>query len=183
VAIPDARSPAEQSLLRRSMVTCHNTLHFGRPISTTPGKESSSMRRPFAISSAVFVLLALITALALHTPASLGQNLGPFQYVAAADAATKGAPAPTPAAFDSQILANAQRMIDEGRRIFRFDTFGSELFWGDQLRLHEALATVTPRAALGLGLKVERQPFQRPWWISCAPARLISMIRPSPPTC
>src|SRR5688500_15240974 len=119
------------------MVTCHITLHFGRPISTTPGKESSSMRRPFALGSAAFVLLALITALALYAPATRGQSQGPFNYVALADS-TKGAPAPTPTtSFDSQILANAQQMIDEGRRIFRFDTFGSELFWGDQLRLHE----------------------------------------------
>lgn len=30
-------------------------------------------------------------------------------------------------------------MLDEGRRIFRFDTFGSEEFWGGKLRLHEAI--------------------------------------------
>jgi hypothetical protein len=49
----------------------------------------------------------------------------------------------------------AARMIDEGRHTFRYDTFGDEAFWGGTLRLHEALATVTPRAALGLGLKVD----------------------------
>ena len=30
-------------------------------------------------------------------------------------------------------------MLDEGRRTFRFDTFGDEAFWGDVLRLHEAI--------------------------------------------
>ena len=30
-------------------------------------------------------------------------------------------------------------MLDEGRRIFRFDTFGSEDFWGGKLGLHEAI--------------------------------------------
>ena len=33
-----------------------------------------------------------------------------------------------------------QRMLEEGKQIFRFDTFGSEDFWGGKLRLHEALA-------------------------------------------
>ena len=31
-------------------------------------------------------------------------------------------------------------MLDEGRRTFRFDTFGDEAFWGGTLRLHEAIA-------------------------------------------
>src|SRR5690606_13177149 len=34
----------------------------------------------------------------------------------------------------------AVRMVQEGRQIFRHDTFGSEAFWGDTLRLHEAIA-------------------------------------------
>ncbi len=34
---------------------------------------------------------------------------------------------------------NAERMIRDGRRIFRFDTFGDEAFWGDTLQLHEAI--------------------------------------------
>src|SRR5439155_14075896 len=32
---------------------------------------------------------------------------------------------------------------------------GDEAFWGGQLRLHEAIATITPRQALDLGLKVD----------------------------
>jgi hypothetical protein len=58
-------------------------------------------------------------------------------------------------AFDQQILQNASEMIKEGRRTFRFDTFGDQAFWGDTLRLHQAIATVAPRTALGLGLKVD----------------------------
>src|SRR5512140_2467175 len=55
-------------------------------------------------------------------------------------------------------------MLEDGRRIFRSDTFGSEAFWGGALRLHEAIAGdknggvgpgVTPRQALQLGLKVD----------------------------
>src|SRR5262249_40532105 len=41
--------------------------------------------------------------------------------------------------FDDQISANVQRMIAEGRKTFRFDTFGDEAFWGDMLKLHQAI--------------------------------------------
>ena len=47
------------------------------------------------------------------------------------------------------------RLVAEGRQTFRFDTFGDEVFWGDTLRLHEALAQTTPRQALELGLKID----------------------------
>ena len=50
---------------------------------------------------------------------------------------------------------NSRQLIEQGRQIFRFDTFGDEGFWGDQLHLHEAIATLTPRQVLDLGLKVD----------------------------
>ena len=59
------------------------------------------------------------------------------------------------APFDRVITDNASTQLDQGRQIFRFDTFGDEDFWGGLLRLHEAIATVTPRTALGVGLKVD----------------------------
>jgi hypothetical protein len=66
--------------------------------------------------------------------------------------------------FDDQITANAERMMEEGRQTFRFDTFGDEAFWGDLLKLHQAIegaslggvgSGLTPTAALGIGLKVD----------------------------
>src|SRR5215204_4532314 len=36
--------------------------------------------------------------------------------------------------------ANANRLLVEGRRVFRFDTFGSEAVWGGVLGLHKAIA-------------------------------------------
>ena len=58
-------------------------------------------------------------------------------------------PGPTVAPADGKLL-------DEGRKTFRFDTFGDEAKWTDQLRLHEAVAAaVTPAVALGVGLKVD----------------------------
>jgi hypothetical protein len=66
---------------------------------------------------------------------------------------------------DSDPVAdNATRLIEEGRQIFRFDTFGDEVFWGDTLKLHQAVAGeanggvgsgLTPNMALTLGLKVD----------------------------
>jgi hypothetical protein len=61
---------------------------------------------------------------------------------------------------------SALAMIAEGRRTFRYETFGDEAFWGGQLRLHEAIAGqanggagsgVSPKAALSVGLKVDAE--------------------------
>jgi mono/diheme cytochrome c family protein len=48
----------------------------------------------------------------------------------------------------------AQRS-SEGQQIFRFDTFGDEQLWTTVLRMPEALATVDPKTALSVGLKVD----------------------------
>jgi mono/diheme cytochrome c family protein len=65
---------------------------------------------------------------------------------------------------DRDIAAHARRLVEEGRRIFRFDTFGSEAFFGDALQLHRAIAGarngglgpgVSPKTALAAGLKVD----------------------------
>jgi hypothetical protein len=66
--------------------------------------------------------------------------------------------------FQHQIEENAKKMLEDGKKIFRFDTFGSEDFWGGKLRLHEAVAGdkhggvgpgLTARQALQAGLKVD----------------------------
>jgi hypothetical protein len=59
--------------------------------------------------------------------------------------------------YDDAIRHNAMHMVEEGKKTFRFDTFGSEDFWGGKLRLHESLAGVSPKAALALGLKVDSE--------------------------
>jgi mono/diheme cytochrome c family protein len=47
-------------------------------------------------------------------------------------------------------------LVAEGKTIFRFDTFGNEVFWTDTARLHEVLrASVSPNLALQVGLKVD----------------------------
>src|ERR1700687_4035477 len=66
--------------------------------------------------------------------------------------------------FDEVISKHAQQMMENGKQIFRFDTFGSEAFWGDALQLHKAIAGaknggvgpgVSPKTALSVGLKVD----------------------------
>ena len=78
---------------------------------------------------------------------------------------------------DHQTDAHARRMIAEGRQVFRFDTFGSEAFFGDALQLHQAIAGeknggvgagVSPKTALAVGLKVD---------VDALPAALVAQIR------
>lgn len=66
--------------------------------------------------------------------------------------------------FNQNIQNNAQQMMNEGRKIFRYDTFGDEAFWGGTLKLHQAIAGeknggvgpgVSPKTALSVGLKVD----------------------------
>ncbi|HEX3032881.1 MAG TPA: hypothetical protein VHS59_11710, partial [Bacillota bacterium] len=54
--------------------------------------------------------------------------------------------------------------LKEGEKIFRYDTFGDEQFWGGALNLHQAIKGqklggvgpgVSPQTALSLGLKVD----------------------------
>src|SRR3989442_14240814 len=54
---------------------------------------------------------------------------------------------PRGAPFDRVITENARAQVEQGRQIFRFDTFGDEEFWGDLLRLHEAIERVSPQTA------------------------------------
>ncbi|WFU90268.1 c-type cytochrome (plasmid) [Rhizobium sp. CC1099] len=66
--------------------------------------------------------------------------------------------------FDAAATEQARRYLEEGRETFRYDTFGSEDFWGGKLKLHEAIAGeklggkgpgLSPKKALELGLKVD----------------------------
>jgi mono/diheme cytochrome c family protein len=53
-------------------------------------------------------------------------------------------------------VAGAKKKNLNGQEIFRFDTFGDEQLWTDQLRMHEVIeSSIDPLTALGLGLKVD----------------------------
>jgi hypothetical protein len=77
----------------------------------------------------------------------------------------------------SQRDAAAQALVGEGKQIFRFDTFGDEVYWGDKLKLHQAIqgskfggvgAGVSPKTALAVGLKVD---------MDALPASLVQQIQ------
>src|SRR3954471_20069185 len=61
-------------------------------------------------------------------------------------------------------VARADRLIAQGRNVFRYDTFGDQAVWGGVLGLHKAIEGaklggvgpgVSPKTALALGLKVD----------------------------
>ena len=62
------------------------------------------------------------------------------------------------------VPTNAANLVAQGRHVFRFETFGDQAFWGDQLHLHQAIegskfggigVGVSPNTALSVGLKVD----------------------------
>lgn len=69
-----------------------------------------------------------------------------------------------PAGWNSSINENSKEMMDKGKAVFRFETFGDEVFWTDKLQLHKAIADskhgglgagLAPKDALAVGLKVD----------------------------
>jgi hypothetical protein len=77
------------------------------------------------------------------------------------DSAERASPA---RGSDSAVLDHARKAMEEGKTTFRFDTFGDEAFWGDTLKLNQAIAGaanggvgegLTPKEALAVGLKVD----------------------------
>lgn len=67
------------------------------------------------------------------------------------------------------VRQDAKRLIREGKETFRYDTLGSESFWGGALRLHETIMGselggigpgLSARAALDLGLKIDEDALQ-----------------------
>ena len=87
--------------------------------------------------SLVFVVILTSVALAVFFA---------FRGSAEVVAASRG-PAQN-AGFDRTISDSNQHLINDGREIFRYDTFGDEAFWGDTLKLHQAIAGDRLRIAL-----------------------------------
>jgi len=57
------------------------------------------------------------------------------------------------------VIGKAQSGSDDsgfdGKRIFRYDTFGDEQLWTETLQMQKAIAQVSPATALSVGLKVD----------------------------
>jgi hypothetical protein len=85
-------------------------------------------------------------------------------YGAFRSASSQAAPTAVAASPDARLLA-------DGRRIFRYDTFGDQAFWGGGLQLHRAIEGkalggvgpgVSPKTALSVGLKVDATKIPKP---------------------
>jgi hypothetical protein len=107
------------------------------------------LKKSFNVFIFIVVVLAL-TGIFTVTRSGAQQNLRQLVI-----------PAPV---FEEQIQTTDKEKFEDGRQTFRFDTFGDEAFWGDQLKLHKAIEGsklggvgpgLSPLAALSLGLKVD----------------------------
>ena len=59
---------------------------------------------------------------------------------------------------DDDRAAEQAALVEQGKQIFRHDTFGDEAHWTDTLRMHEVIAAaVDPVTALSVGLKVDAE--------------------------
>src|SRR5215510_13368884 len=94
---------------------------------------------PLLIMSGI-ILFVVSMALMQCTSSTTGKEQAPI----------KDSPDPT--------ASNADKMLEEGRQIFRFETFGDEAYWTDALQLNKAIAGeknggvgggLSPKAALG----------------------------------
>jgi mono/diheme cytochrome c family protein len=69
----------------------------------------------------------------------------------------------------------------EGMEIFRFDTFGNEAFWTDDLHMNEVIQTsVSPVTALSVGLKVDSEKLPAGLLASAdlnSPATTVELLR------
>ena len=81
----------------------------------------------------------------------LAAGIGAVVAMAASCGGSDYDPAADPAAEQAAL-------VEQGKQIFRFDTFGDEIQWTDTLRLHEVIRTsVDPTTALSVGLKVDSE--------------------------
>src|SRR5436309_7894431 len=101
--------------------------------------------------------IAIVAVLGLVVGVAAGYGKFPASLIARAQA-------PPTTAYDQGVSQNMQQLFEEGRRVFRFDTFGDEAYWSDTLQMHRVIAGaknggigagVSPKTALSVGLKVD----------------------------
>jgi mono/diheme cytochrome c family protein len=124
--------------------------------------DASSGRLALAITgSALIACIAMLIATSVQAaPPAAAPERGAVVLPASNDGSHSAA-----ATGNRQAIAdNSKRLLNEGRSVFRFETFGDEAWWTDTLRLHEAIegknhggvgAGVSPATALSVGLKVD----------------------------
>jgi len=85
-----------------------------------------------------------------HRSVVVGLSLGVLVAVwALALTRASSAQVASPTSVEPIVADNARRMLEEGRRVFRYETFGDEAYWGDTLKLHRAIAGAKLGGRLG----------------------------------
>jgi len=115
------------------------------------------------------IVMALV-GLGIGVTWAVGGGCSPNNTTANSGQAQGQMPCPSASSKDGGTVAStpppagSAALLAQGEQTFRFDTFGDEAFWGDTIKLHQAIEGsanggvgpgVSPTAALGLGLKVD----------------------------
>src|SRR5690606_19480355 len=97
------------------------------------------MKKDFMIST---LLLAVIVILSIFSCNNDDDDIG---YLAPGEGSLNLPP------LDPQL-------VQQGKQVFRYDTFGDETFWTDVLQMNQVIeAAVSPNTALAVGLKVDAE--------------------------
>ena len=138
-----------------------------RLVTPMPEKPSSNVEggsRPSRVGARARIVRRVKLTLVLVT---IGAVL--FTLTGRSDAHRGDSEPPDGKAFaqdGKQVDAAALAMVEDGKQIFRYDTFGDEAYWGDKLKLHQAIQGekfggvgpgVSPKTALAVGLKVDME--------------------------
>ena len=145
-------SPNEDSF---QLEKCETTK--GKAMKTNHCRMGVMRKRLVSVAAATWsmVLLGLVSAYVLR----------------AAPGPANPPPPPNPPPEANSPEQNALSKVREGRNIFRYDTFGDQAFWGDTLKLHQAIEGanlggvgpgVSPGTALAVGLKVDVDALPEP---------------------
>ena len=137
----------------------------GEGVQSQPGRRAR--RRSLGVLGALAVggvAVLLIQSLTGSPSTVAGANADATVAPTAASAGQVALSDTSSADTTHEEAAAHEKLLAEGKQTFRFDTFGSEKFWGDGLNLDAAIAGeanggvgpgVSPKTALAVGLKVD----------------------------
>ena len=132
--------------------------------------ESAELKSKAKVTGERKTILPKIIALLLFTSAGL-------VYFTATSLSRSDRDQARKVSFDAQISESAEQMMKQGKQIFRYDTFGDEVYWTDKLKLQQAIEGskfggvgpgVSPKTAESVGLKVD---------MDALPADLVERIK------
>jgi hypothetical protein len=134
--------------------------------------RSRSSARGVTLFSPFFCAAAALAVAACSDPQQSSQPGPPAPDTASSVAEEIGRLAGNDDGFlqDFREFLQHRDTLSQGQKTFRYDTFGDEAFWGDTLRLHQAIEGsahggvgdgVSPKTALEVGLKVDSQSLPR----------------------